>query len=205
MTLRIKPDVILDGTVTVGGEDGVTLTSQPGAIKSLLLDGQLLSAHDALYRYATDMICAGTPIDMDGVTQTGMPRWGLRDGQTDFIKCTFEIPAEWDTVAFRFLWAKETASAGNVDLSFFYHLFYPFAVDNIDTGAVTTVALGSIAVNATQFQPVYQIPAGTSALATPDGALGSKPFMTCGIVRDGVTDTYAGLMSIAAATLTRTS
>ena len=197
-------DLTVGGDLSVGGASGVTMTYQAGAIDSLVLDGQLLSAHDALYVYAATMKSNGTEVP-ESAQDVGLPRWSLADGATQRVKWVFEIPAEWDQVAVRFGWNKENTGSGNVNWSFAYRLVYPFVADNVDAGAVTTVSLGSIAVPSTQFAFQYEIPAAISAIATADGAFGSKPFMLCSLSRDGAADTYAGAVAVSLATLTRTA
>jgi hypothetical protein len=188
------------------GTSAVSMTLQPGTINSLISTGQILSVHDALYVFASDMTSNGTAVDMDGAASQGMPRWSLADGATQRVKWTFEIPAEWDTVAFRFYWAKVSAGAQAVTFAFRYHLFYPFAVDDLDTGAMTEIALAGTGTSmSVANRPAYEIPTATSAIAIADGAFGSKPFMLCELERDGTGDAYAGAVTIAGATLTRTS
>lgn len=183
---------------------GVTITSQLGTVNSLLLNGQILSGHDALYAWATDMQSSGTLVP-ESAQDVGFPRWSLADAATQRVKWTWAIGAEWDSVAMRFGWNKEAAGSGNVKWQFAYRLVYPFSGEDVDASAVTTLDLGAIAVSGTTFGFQYEIPASTQALAAADGAFGSKPFMLCSLSRIGAdaADTYAGAVAVSLATLTR--
>lgn len=207
-TITSEGTITSKGALTVGeGAGAVTLTPQAGTINSLLLNGQILSAHDALYAFAHDMTGTGTLLDEDD-QDAGLPRWTFPDAATHRTKWVWQIPAEWDSVAVRFGWDKETAASGNVIWSYVYRLVYPFAAPDVDAGAVTTVALGAIAVPSTQFAFQYQLPSEISAIATADGAFGSKPFLQSALVRTGgdALDTFnGGTAAVSLATLTRVS
>lgn len=189
-------------SVSIGN---VTLTSQPGTVNALLLNGQILSAHDALYALKQDMESSGAAVT-EAAQDVGFPRWSLADAATNRVKWQWAIPAEWDQVAVRFGWNKEAAGSGNVVWQFAYRLVYPFSGEDVDASAVTTIALGAKAVSGTTFGFQYEIPNETQAINVADGAFGSKPFMLCSLSRLGADagDTYAGAVAVTLATLTRT-
>jgi hypothetical protein len=194
-------------TLTIGtGTGAVTLTPQAGTINSLLLNGQILSAHDARYVFANDMVGTGT-LTSEAAQDVGLPRWPMAASGTSRVKWVWEVPAEWDTVAVRFGWNKEAAGTGNVVWQFSYVLVYPFVTADVDAAAVTDVAVGAKAVSGTTFGFQYEIPSNLSALAIADGFLGSKPFMQCALSRlaDDGADTYAGAAAVSLATMTRTT
>lgn len=201
-------DLILDGSadLLIGGLSGVRFQYQAGTIDSVLMDGQLLSAHDARYAWANDMQSNGTLVP-ESAQDVGLPRWSLANAATQRVKWMWEIPAEWDSVAIRFGWNKEAAGSGNVVFQYAYQLVYPFASTDIDAGAVTTIAIPAIAVSGTTFGIVYQIPTEISAIATADGAFGSKPFIMSSLSRLGAdaADTYTGAIAVSLATMTRVS
>lgn len=156
--------------------------------------------HDALYAFAPDTV-GGTLVD-EAAQDVGFPRRGLAADVVSRIKGVFPIPVGWNTVAFRFGWSP-TVATNNFKFGLEYALYYPFAGQNVDTLAVTTISIPSIveATGANIFR--YQVPTETAAIATADGAFGSKPFMVWSLERDGVTDTNTGLAEIEGCTLSR--
>jgi hypothetical protein len=188
---------------TIGG---VQLTAAVGTVNTLTFSGALLSGHDALYAYAVDMQHNGTLVP-ESAQDVGFPRISLADAATQRVKWAWAIPAAWNSVAVRFGWCKEAAGSGNVKWQFAYRLVYPFTGEDVDASAVTTVDLGAIAVSGTTFGLQYEIPAAIQALATADGAFGSKPFLLCSLSRLGAdgTDNYAAAVAVLLATCTRIS
>lgn len=190
-------------SVSIGS---VTLTSQAGAINSLVANGSILGAHDALYAFWLDM-ASTAGADNETAQDEGFPRRvGLVDGATHRVKWVWQIPAEWDAVDVRFAWNKSGATSGNVKFQFWYGLFYPFASPDVNSLAGTTVSMAAIAVPSGNAQMTYSLPSELVGLPIADGAFGSKPFMVCSLSRLGAdaADTYTGEVQVEVATLTRT-
>jgi hypothetical protein len=197
-------DITVSGALNVGGPTGVRMSYQAGAFDSLVLDGVLLTAADNDYIWAGDMQSNGTLVTGNG-TDTIVPRWSLADAATQRVKWVSAIPAEWDTVAIRWGWDKEVAASGNVVWQFSYQLVDLFSGTNVNAGAVTNIAVGAIAVPASQFAFKYEVPVATEAISVPDGTFGSKPWMMCSLSRlgsDGA-DTYAGAVGVIGAAVAR--
>jgi hypothetical protein len=161
--------------------------------------GGLLTFHDALYAYPSDMQHNGTLISGSGAA-TGLPRITLADAVTQRVKWVWAIPVAWDAFRMNVAVINENVGTGNVRWQFDYK-YIVLGEGNVD-GAVTatiTVTLSS----GSQFDWTYhQIDA--SELVTL-GAFDDAPFMMCSLARlggDGA-DTLAGGISVGVVAATR--
>lgn len=176
------------GIVKVG--DGVT------AWASLLAVGAI-TTHDALYRWTADFEHNGTPIPMSA-TNPGVPRIGLAAGQR--VKAVYEIPPGWETVAFRWGWTNESAGAGNVTWSLHYRLVRIGLETDLNTGAVTTIAVPAITAPG-QFVLTYSNPALTAAIDLLPGSAPFGQFLLATLERTG--GTLVGQAGVMVNTVTR--
>lgn len=164
----------------------------------------ITTPHDALYAFHNDMVSSGTDVP-ESAQDLGLPRWSLPDAATNRVKWVWAIPVGWNTIAVRWGWDNESASAGNVTWQLSYRQIV-LGEGDVDAGVMTDIAVGPLAATG-QFDFNYATPASTAAIAVPAGGLGDKPTVQFSLSRLGAdgADTLAAAVGVLLATATRVS
>jgi hypothetical protein len=194
---------------------GGTLVDEQGSAAGLTIRGgnlavegtgnTVLTPHDALYAWPTDMQSNGTLVPASAA-DTSLPRWSLADAATQRVKWAWAIPVGWNSLTVRFGWDNESTNAGDVKFQFAYRHIYAFQEGDVNAGAVTTIAIPAITALG-QYDSAYSLPTELAGITTPNGFLGDKPFMQCALTRLGSdgTDNLVGAVAVYVATATRAS
>lgn len=168
--------------------------------------GSFFSNHDALYAWPADMH-GGTLLGDTG-GPTSLPRREMTATGTTTCETLLPVGADWQRVAMRWGWCKETATnSQNVIFRVRYGLWYPLLGTSATALSLTTIAIPAATVpTGAAGTSTYSLPTETAAIATPpDGFLGSAPILSICVDRlgDDAGDTYTGSIGLVVVTFTR--
>lgn len=182
MTLRLKGDVTLTGTVL----------ELAGTVSGGGRPSTLLRPDDELFYYP----CMMNPGSSTRLSTNGVDRLSFAVDVDQSAFFTVRMPQWWGGFRVNVLWTKETAGSGNVNWRLDYRRTY-FADSNMFT-AKTTTPMQTVAVPALAGDRGYTENLGGDITTDPGGFVGDPSIVHCTISRIGndVADTYGGSVSL---------